>query len=68
MKRLMTEKASSEAFLPTASIRNTADSDPNNDPIHRRLLIQVASSRLMLMASCYMMEGMAEEVKAMQIP
>ena len=68
MKRLMTEKASSEAFLPTASIRNTADSDPNNDPIHRRLLIQVAWSRLMLMASCSMMEGMAEEVKAMQIP
>ena len=69
MKRLMTEKASSEAFLPTASIRNTADSDPNNDPIHRRLLIQVAWSRLMLMLEllCSMQVREGEE-KAMHIP
>ena len=37
MKRLMTEKASSDAFRPTASIRNTAESEPNNAPSASKL-------------------------------
>ena len=32
MKRLMTEKARREAFLPTASIRKTADREPSMAP------------------------------------
>ena len=37
MKRLMTEKARSEAFRPTASIRNTADSEPKRAPSASKL-------------------------------
>ena len=37
MKRLITEKASREAFRPMASIRKTALREPNRAPIHRRL-------------------------------
>ena len=81
MNKLITEKANRDAFLPIASMRNTALRDPNKAPIHRRLpailledyicnvniltiylLIHVAWSLVMLMASCSMMEGMAEEV------
>ena len=36
-KRLMTEKASNVAFLPMASIRYTADNEPNNAPRAKRL-------------------------------
>ena len=37
MKRLITEKARSDAFRPTASIRNTADSDPKSAPKANKL-------------------------------
>jgi hypothetical protein len=37
IKRDITEKASSEAFLPTASINHTADRDPNRAPRASRL-------------------------------
>ena len=32
MKRLITENASSDAFRPTASIRNTAEREPKSAP------------------------------------
>ena len=37
MKRLITENASSDAFRPTASIRNTAESEPKSAPNASRL-------------------------------
>ena len=37
MKRLITENASSDAFRPTASIRNTAESEPKSAPSASRL-------------------------------
>ena len=45
MKRLITENASKEAFLPMASIRKTATIEPKRVPMHNRLLIQVALFR-----------------------
>ena len=67
IKRLITEKAKREAFLPTASIRKTALSEPNIAPKARRLLIQEACESLRWRAES-IMEGMADEVYAMQIP
>ena len=61
MNRLMTEKASREAFLPTASIRKTALKEPNIAPRAKRLLIQEAWESLRWRAES-IMEGMAEEV------
>ena len=37
MKRLITEKARSEAFLPMASMRKTPLREPTKTPIQRRL-------------------------------
>ena len=69
MKRLITEKARSDAFLPTASIKNTALRHPNRAPIQRRLLIQVACSMLMVMVALLLSrEGREGEEKAMHIP
>ena len=61
MNRLMTEKASREAFRPTASIRKTALKEPNIAPRAKRLLIQEAWESLRWRAES-IMEGMAEEV------
>ena len=62
MKSNMTEKASSEAFLPTASIRKTAEREPTMVPIQRREAIQAAWSSVMVTASWAIMEGRAELV------
>ena len=51
MKRDMTEKASRDAFLPTVSIRKTAEREPNMVPIQRREAIQEAWSSVMVTAS-----------------
>ena len=51
MNRDMTEKASRDAFLPTASIRKTAEREPNMVPIQRREAIQEAWSSVMVTAS-----------------
>ena len=37
MKRLITEKAKSDAFRPTASIRNTAEREPKSAPSASKL-------------------------------
>ena len=37
MKRLITENASSDAFRPTASIRNTAEREPKSAPSASKL-------------------------------
>ena len=62
MKRDMTEKASREAFLPTASIRKTAERDPAIVPMQRREATQEAWSSVRVTASWAMMEGSAELV------
>ena len=69
MNRLITEKANREAFLPIASMRKTALRDPNKAPMHRRLLIQVAWSKVIVKVVLLLTrKGMVGELNPIHIP
>ena len=69
MNRLITEKANRDAFLPMASMRKTALRDPNKAPMQRRLLIQVAWSKVMVKVVLLLTKkGMVGELNPIHIP
>ena len=69
INKLITEKANRDAFLPMASMRKTALRDPNKAPMQRRLLIQVAWSKVMVKVELLLTKkGMVGELKPIHIP